>query len=154
MNSDVTGYAVPVARHPVFNLLVAFPIACFTAALLTDAAYAQTANMLWADFSAWALALGLVMGVLAAIAGLVGLIANRRLSRPHPVLPLVLGGLVTLVLAAVNNMVHSRDAWTSVVPYGLLLSALTVVVMIVTAWLGAPRVVRTVPVVRYEGVRP
>jgi len=41
-----------------------------------------------------------------------------------------------LVLAFFNNLVHSRDAWTSVVPTGLILSALTVAVMIVTAALG------------------
>ena len=38
-----------------------------------------------------------------------------------------------LVLALINNFVHSRDAWTSVVPTGLILSALTVLAMIVTA---------------------
>ena len=154
MNSDVPGYAVPIARHPLLHILVAFPIACFTAALLTDIAYAQTANIMWADFSDWSLALGMLMAVLAAIVGLVGLVANRRLLRTRPVLPLVIGGLVVLVLAAFNNLVHSRDAWTSVVPIGLLLSALTVIVMAVTAWLGAPRMVSAAPVVRYEGVRP
>ena len=154
MNSDIPGYAVPIARHPLLNILVAFPIACFTAALLTDIAYAQSMNMMWADFSAWLLALGMVMGVLAALVGLVGLIANRRLMRTRPVLPLVIGGIVVLVLAAFDNMIHSRDAWTSVVPLGLLLSALTVVAMLVTAWLGAPRAVSAAPVVRYEGVRP
>jgi uncharacterized membrane protein len=41
------------------------------------------------------------------------------------------------VIALFNNFVHSRDAWTSVVPVGLELSALTVFVMLVTAWLAS-----------------
>ncbi len=115
-------------------VLVSFPIACFTSALITDIAYAQTANMLWADFSDWLLALAMAGGVLAAIAGLVDLIANRR----RRVLPVVVGSLVVLALGLLNNFVHSRDAWTSVVPMGLALSALTVLVVLVTAWMVVP----------------
>jgi len=33
--------------------------------------------MMWADFSAWLLFAGLVMGVLAAIAGLIDFLSNR-----------------------------------------------------------------------------
>jgi uncharacterized membrane protein len=45
--------------------------------------------------------------------------------------------LSSLVLAFFNNLVHANDGWTSVVPWGLTLSALTVALMLVTAWLGA-----------------
>ena len=45
--------------------------------------------------------------------------------------------LIVLVLAFFNNLVHAADGWTSVVPWGLTLSALTVLVMLVTGWLGA-----------------
>jgi uncharacterized membrane protein len=38
--------------------------------------------------------------------------------------------------------VHSRDAWTSVVPTGLILSAATVVILMITAWLGGSLVYR------------
>ena len=41
-----------------------------------------------------------------------------------------------LLLALVNNLVHSRDGWTGVVPAGLTLSVVTVLVMIVTGFLG------------------
>jgi uncharacterized membrane protein len=39
-------------------------------------------------------------------------------------------------------MVHGRDAYTSVVPTGLILSALTVAILIVTGWLGWSMVYR------------
>lgn len=131
-----------IAGHPIHSMLVPFPIVCFTGALLTDIAYARSADMMWADFSAWLLAVGGVMGALAAIAGLVDFLGNRQVRAQRPAWPHMLGNVVVLVLALFNNFVHSRDAWTSVVPTGLILSALTVAVMLVTAWLGASMVYR------------
>ncbi len=125
------------AGHPLFRILVSFPIACFVAALATDIAYAFTTNMMWADFSAWLLAGGLGLGVLAAIAGIGAAITDRRRGVRRPYAALTLGSLVVLALGFVDNLVHSRDAWTSVVPLGLILSALTVIVMLLTAWAGS-----------------
>lgn len=151
MNSDTPGSAVRAGGNPVLRILTAFPIACFACALATDLAYAQTANMMWADFSAWLLAAGIFVGVLAAIAGLVGIMANRRAPEQRPGWPLVIGSLLVLILAFFDNLVHSRDAWTSVVPWGLALSAATVIVMLITAWLGSGRVSRRGVGVQYSG---
>jgi uncharacterized membrane protein len=38
--------------------------------------------------------------------------------------------------------VHTRDAWTSVVPWGLVLSAIVVLILLVTGWLGWAMVYR------------
>jgi uncharacterized membrane protein len=134
--------AARVGMHPIHPMLVPFPIACFTGALLTDIVYWKTAEMMWADFSAWLLFAGLVMGALAAIAGLVDFLSNR-LIRALPTAWLhMAGNIVVMLLALFNSFVHSRDAWTSVVPTGLILSALTVVVMLFTGWLGGSMVYR------------
>jgi uncharacterized membrane protein len=117
-------------------MLVSFPIVCFVGALVTDVAYWQTAEMMWADFSAWLLAAGLVMGVLAAIAGIVDFLGNREIRKLTPAKIHAGGNAVVLVLAFFNSLVHSRDAWTSVVPTGLILSALTVIVLVITGWMG------------------
>ncbi|MBV9054519.1 MAG: DUF2231 domain-containing protein, partial [Hyphomicrobiales bacterium] len=53
-----------------------------------------------------------------------------------PAWPHVIGNVVVLLLSVVNALVHSRDAWTSVVPTGLILSALSVVILLFTGWLG------------------
>ncbi len=153
MNSDISG---PMARnrgHPILRILASFPIACFTCALMTDIAYVQTANMMWADFSAWLLAVGMAGGVVAAIAGFVGLVADRRGRTRWSVWPVVVGSLLVLVIAFFNNLVHSRDAWTSVMPTGLALSVATVLVMLATAWLpfGAGR--RPGTAMGYSGIR-
>lgn len=131
-----------IAGHPIHPMLVPFPIVCFVGALITDIAYYATANMLWADFSAWLVTVGVIMGVLAAIAGLVDFASNRRIRVQRPAWPHVLGNILVLVLSSFNVLVHSRDAWTSVVPTGLILSAIVVLILPITGWLGWAMVYR------------
>jgi uncharacterized membrane protein len=144
----------PVPVFPIFRILVAFPIAVFCGALATDIVYAATADMIWADFSAWLLAAGMVTGVLAAIFGLADVVASRRIRVLWRAWPIVIGGILALVLGLFDSLVHSRDAWTSVVPFGLALSAATVVVTLITAWSGGSRVARAVAIENSVGVGP
>jgi uncharacterized membrane protein len=125
-----------IAHRPIHPMLVPIPIVCFVGALLTDIAYYATAEMMWADFSAWLLVVGVIMGVLAAIAGLVDFLSNRLIRAQAPAWPHLIGNLVVLVLAFFNALIHTRDAWTSVVPVGLVLSVITVLILPITGWLG------------------
>ena len=76
--------AARVGMHPIHPMLVPFPIACFIGALITDIVYWKTAEMMWADFSAWLLFAGLAMGVVAAIVGLIDFFSNRLIRGLHP----------------------------------------------------------------------
>jgi uncharacterized membrane protein len=143
-----------IDTHPVLRLLAAFPIAGFCGALLTDAVYAQTADMIWSDFSDWLLAAGAMVGVIGAIVGFVELLRNPLLRRQGAAWVTALGCLLTLVVAILNNLVHSRDAWTSIVPQGIILSAVTVVVMLLTLWFGVRRIFPAVIAEPVLGVRP
>ncbi|WAJ28169.1 DUF2231 domain-containing protein [Antarcticirhabdus aurantiaca] len=131
-----------IAGHPVHAALVPFPIACFTLALATDLAFWQTANVMWQNFSAWLLFAGLVFGGLAALAGIVDVLSSAHVREQRPVWPHAIGNVIVLALALLNSFVHAGDGWTAVVPYGLVLSALTVLVMMVTVWLGRSLVYR------------
>ncbi|BBK41538.1 membrane protein [Allostella vacuolata] len=121
-----------LAVNPVHATLQAFPIACFSLTVLTDIAYWRTLNLLWLHFSEWLLLAGLVFGILAALARMV----DGLVRRIRPSWPAAIGGLVVLLLAALNSFIHTADGWTAVVPYGLTVSALTVLAMIATGWLG------------------
>jgi uncharacterized membrane protein len=123
-------------------MLVPIPIVCFIGALVTDIAYAVTAEVMYADFSAWLLLVGIVFGVLAAIAGLTDFIGNRLIRQEAPAWPHLIGNVAVLILAFFNNLIHTRDAWTSVVPTGLVLSIVTVLILPVTGWLGWEMVYR------------
>ncbi len=129
----------PARAHPIHGILSAFPLALFTAALVADIAYANSANMQWADFAVWLIAGGCVMGVLAAVAGLVdALVLRRRRRRVRTGADWLhsIGTIAMLALGIVNGFIHSRDAWTSVVPTGLTLSAIVTLLAWVTSWVG------------------
>jgi uncharacterized membrane protein len=132
--SPSTRSRLAIGGVPLHAMLAPFPVACFTGALLTDIAYANTAVMQWSNFSAWLLAFGVLVGV---IDGLLGLI-DWSLMKPRPAAALwhFLGYAVVLLLALVNSFVHARDGWTSVVPTGLILSAVTVAIMVVSGFIG------------------
>lgn len=129
---------LPPLRHPIHPVLLCFPMACLVGALLTDLVYWRTAEMMWADFSAWLVSAGAILTWLAAIGGIVDLV-GRRYAAVAPVSwtwIYVVANIVIIVLATLNMFVHTRDAWTSVVPWGLTLSIATFLVLAITAWIG------------------
>jgi uncharacterized membrane protein len=131
-----------ITRHPIHPMLVPFPIVCFIGALATDIAYYATAEITWAYFSSWLLVVGVIMGVLAAIAGLIDFVGNRLIRAQTPAWPHLIGNLLVLVLSFFNALIHQRDGWTSVVPTGLILSIIVVLILPVTGWLGWAMVYR------------
>jgi uncharacterized membrane protein len=120
--------------RPIHKLLVSFSAAYFTGALVTDLAYWQTLNVLWERFSIWLIVAGLVLAGLAAVAFVVDLLAGRQIDRPT--WPHVIGYGFAALLSLVNAFVHSRDAYTAVVPTGLMLSGLVIVVLLLTDLVG------------------
>jgi uncharacterized membrane protein len=130
-NADPSSTAKPRGR-PIQKWLVSFFVAYFTGALLTDLAYWQTLNVMWERFSIWLITAGLILAGFAALAYVIGLAAGRQIDRPA--WPGVIGYALAVLLSLVNAFVHSRDAYTAVVPTGLMLSGLVVVVLLLTAW--------------------
>ncbi len=122
--------------HPIHPMLVPFPIVGFIGAFVTDLVYWQTANLMWQYFSIWLITMGLVMGGLAAAAGLTDYLGDRLVRTRPAATPHMLLNIVAMLLELVNAFVHSRDGWTAVVPQGLILSGVTVVLLLASAWLG------------------
>jgi uncharacterized membrane protein len=127
--------AAKLRGRPIQRLLVSFSAAYFTGALVTDLAYWQTLNVLWERFSIWLIVAGLVLAGLAAVTYVVSLARSRQIDRPT--WPGVVGYAIAVLLSVVNAFVHSRDAYTAVVPTGLILSGLVVVVLLLTAMVGS-----------------
>jgi uncharacterized membrane protein len=128
--------------RPLHAMLVPIPIVCFLGTLLSDIVYWQTAAMQWANISAWLLVIGLLVAFLAVIAGLIDFIKEPRIRQLGAAWIHVLGNTLALLLSIMNAMIHTRDAYTSVVPSGLILSAVVVVILAVTVWRGWTMVYR------------
>jgi len=99
-------------------------------ALGTDYVYFKTALWQWANFSAWLITTGLIVLLVGVLLLLIDF-ATRRAARLDVVSFIVVAaaGLLSLL----NAFVHSRDAWTSVVPQGISLSALSTVLLLIAA---------------------
>jgi uncharacterized membrane protein len=117
--------------RPIHSILVSFSAAYFAGALVTDIVYWQMPDVMWERFSIWLVTAGLIMAGLATIAYVIELAGGRRIDRPA--WPRAIGYAIAVLLALTNAFVHSRDGYTAVVPTGLMLSALVVVVLVLTA---------------------
>src|SRR5882672_2018632 len=117
--------------QPIHKMLVSFSAAYFAGALVTDLVYWQIPDVLWERFSIWLITAGLIVAGLATIAYVIDLAGGRRIDRPA--WPRMVGYALAVLLALTNAFVHSRDGYTAVVPTGLMLSALVVVVLVLTA---------------------
>jgi uncharacterized membrane protein len=125
-----------MVRPPLHPTLMWVPTTCFVGGLLTDLAYCKTAEMQWTNFSAWLITAGVVLGWLSCILGIVDLVGRRYATAPVPGWAYAIGIGVVMIVATFNMLIHTRDAWTSVMPWGLALSAITVVLLVFTTVIG------------------
>lgn len=136
MTYSTTRSHASIVTPPLRSVPLHFSAACFIGALLTDITYWRTAEMMWTNFSAWLLASGLLLGGLAAIATLIDIFIGRLPLRGGAGWLYIIGNIAALVVSLFNAFIHSRDAWTSVVPTGLILSVVATVLIVINACLG------------------
>jgi uncharacterized membrane protein len=116
------------ARAPLHCRFVGAGGILLIGAFGTDVTYYQTALWQWANFSAWLITVGLIVMLIAAILLPVDF-AIGRAARLKPVSCIMV--TAAALLSLVNAFVHSRDAWTSVVPQGILLSAVSALLLLI-----------------------
>ena len=90
-----------IAGNLLYPLLAAVPSTCFTGAFLTDIAYWQTANMQWANMSVWLLTFGILIAILAVIAGLIDFLNEPRIRDLSAAWIHAVGNVLVLVLSSV-----------------------------------------------------
>jgi uncharacterized membrane protein len=116
----------------IFNLAVA----CFIGALISDIVYARAPDFIWAIFSIWLITVGLLISAAAALVGLIDRIVHRHFGTLASRWPYLVGIVAAVVVEIFNAFVHSRDAYLSVVPDGITLSAVAVVLLLLTPIVG------------------
>jgi uncharacterized membrane protein len=115
-------------RTPLHPRLIGLGATLLIAALATDLAYANSLLFQWDNFSIWLITGGLVLAALAGLALVIDIVSHRvtgidwlRFS----------GFTAAALLSLLNALVHSRDAYTAVVPEGLALSALVSATLVI-----------------------
>ena len=120
-------------RRPLHPFFISLGGTLLMAALFTDYMYSSNALMQWANFSAWLITGGLVLALVAVMV----LAIDIGIGRAGPIrwLDFALVGAAAL-LSLVNVFVHTRDAWTSVVPTGFILSLIVTLLLLVVGLRG------------------
>lgn len=124
--------AAPLAT-PVHAILLAFPVALYSSALLADITYLNTAVVQWTNFAQWLVAgADLFAGLLLAWAAASYVFGRARHHRRRGAL-YVLIVAVMFVIGILNAFQHSKDGWASVGTVGVLMSATCAALAIVAA---------------------
>ena len=125
--------ATGAGRVPLHPFFVGLGGALLMAALFTDYMYASNSLMQWANFSAWLIVGGLVLALIAAIVLLIDVAVRKVGPIRWPDFILI---AIAAILSIVNAFVHTRDAWTSVVPTGITLSLIVAILLLVAGLRG------------------
>ena len=122
-------------RFYFYKPLRALAASSLVGALASDLAYWRTADFVWADFSDWLVFAAVVVGFFALIVAVVEGLARKQSSGAEFSLFYALLNVIAWILAVLDMFVHTRDSWTSVAPWGLALSLLSVLAVFASTWL-------------------
>ncbi len=130
-----------VGGHPIHPMLVAFPVAMYTATVVALIVFAGTHDAFWYHAAFWTNLSGIVMAAVAAIPGLVDLITLPRNSRAQRTGLFHAGcNVVALVLFLISDIVIGRSWYghTGVLALAgpLVLTIVGLLVTIAAGWLG------------------
>jgi uncharacterized membrane protein len=113
----------------VFDVLDPIPYGFFAGALIFDAIYSRTAEMLWVKSAAWLIAIGLVFAVLPRLINLARTWFRHGRRRDGASVASFWLSFAAIAAAILNAFVHSRDAY-AVMPEGLWLSVVTMILLV------------------------
>jgi uncharacterized membrane protein len=126
-----------IAGHPIHPMLIPFPIVFLVLALVADVIFWQSADSAWATVGMWSLGAGIVMALVAALAGFTDFFGDERIRRIGDAWQHMIGNLVAVLLAAINWYIRYRygDA-AGVFPWGIWISLATVLLLLFNGWKG------------------
>jgi uncharacterized membrane protein len=127
-----------IARHPIHPMLVPIPIGVWIFAFICDLAFVFGAGAShWFTISFYAMVVGLVGAVVAAIPGTIDMLslrgAPKKLALTHMAL-----NLTVVALFAINLVLRINGAEVAGLP--LALSVIAITLLAVSGWLGGQMV--------------
>ncbi|HMO74843.1 MAG TPA: hypothetical protein PKD99_05070 [Sphingopyxis sp.] len=126
----------PSVLHPLHAILLAFPVAMFTGALLSDITYLNSAEIQWTNFSAWLITGALLFGAPLLPWSILPFLRGRRAARRGRALLYPVLVWLMWIAGLLNAFQHGRDGWSSVGTTGLVLSVLSTLAALLAGWIG------------------
>src|SRR5262245_15350523 len=109
-----------IAGHPIHPMLIPFPIAFFIAVFVLDIVFWRTHDPYWASVSLWLLGAGIVMALLAAVAGLTDFAGDRRIRRLNAVWWHAGSNVLMVLIQIYNWYSRYREGEAAILPTGLI----------------------------------
>ena len=131
-----------IAGHPIHPMLIPFPIAFFVATFACDVAYWVTGHPGWFEPTLWLLGAGVIMALLAAVAGLTDLLGDARIRALSTAWWHAGGNVLVVIIEIVNFFIRYESGSAAVLPTGIILSAAVVCILLFTGWKGWEMVYR------------
>lgn len=125
-----------IAGHPIHPILVAFPIAFLIGLLASTIVYGAVKLPFWAYMSKWLAMAGVVTMGFAAIFGIIDFVTISRARAQIDGWIHGLGNVVALVVTIINTTLIWSNPILYAAPAGLILSAITAGILLVTGWYG------------------
>jgi uncharacterized membrane protein len=139
--SELPGFEQTESRialhgHPIHAMSVAFPVALTFCVLGADALYWWTGDSFWARAALWAAGTGFLLGMVAGVSGTAELLLVPGIRARAPAWTHFIIAVTLLSLLGANWGYRLYGYEAAVLPYGILLSGLSVVVVGFTGWHG------------------
>jgi uncharacterized membrane protein len=131
-----------IAGHPLHPMLVPFPIAFFVGTLVADFLYLRGLDPFYFMMSEWMLCAGIVMALVAALAGFTDFLGDARIRALRIAWAHFLGNLGVVAIEAFNLYRRHGIGPDAIAGPGVMLSLAAVLLMLVTGWLGWEMVYR------------
>lgn len=127
---------VAILQHPLHPMVVVFPISFLMFTVVSDAVFWWRGDAFWALVSFWLSAAGLTIGVLAALLGLADFMLMKQVRQHVAAWSHMIVGIMVLSLAAANVQLRWDDPVTAVLPWGIVVSAVLALMVVIVGWLG------------------
>jgi uncharacterized membrane protein len=134
--TEETPSKAAIVGHPIHPMLIPFPIAFLAGTLISDIVFLISEEEFWARASFWLLIAGIISGGIAAIFGFIDFSSRERIREFKMSWYHMFGNGVVLVLAIISAYMRSDDPAASVRPWGITLSVIITLLLVVTGWLG------------------
>ncbi len=128
-----------IERHPIHPMLVVFPIGMWVFSLIGDIVVRAGGNPAWAPAAYYAMGVGIIGALAAAIFGLIDLLSIPQGTRARKLGYWHLGiNLSVTVLFIVNFYLRSVGPPVDLTPF--ILSIVGIAALLVSGWLGGEMV--------------